>query len=210
MKFYDCSTAPSPQRVRIFIAEKGIDVPTVQVDLGQGEHLQPAYRKINPRGLTPALEMDDGGFIHESMAICRYLESKYPTTNLMGQTPEEIAVVEMWTREIETDGLMSIAESFRNRARGLAGHAIPGVIEEVPQIPELVERGRGSATRFYKRLNEHLEGRDFIARDSFSIADIAAAVMLGFSRVIKLTIPEDHTHLQRWYDAISQRPSVSA
>ena len=117
MLFYDCETAPSPRRVRLFIAEKGIDIPVRQVDLRSGEHLQPEFREKNPDCTVPALELDDGSVIGESLAICAYLEEKYPDPPLMGTTPEERARVLMWNARIEQQGLAAVAESFRNRSK---------------------------------------------------------------------------------------------
>ena len=141
MKFYDCATAPSPRRVRIFLAEKGIGVPTVQVDLRNGEHLQPAFRKINPDCTVPALELDNGTVINDAIAICHYFEELHPEPPLIGRTPEERAVTIAWNRRIERDGFYAVMEAFRNSTPGLKGRAIPGP-DDYEQIPALAERGR--------------------------------------------------------------------
>ena len=141
MKFYDCATAPSTRRVRIFFAEKGISVPTVQVDFRNGEQFSPAFRVINPDCTVPVLELDNGTRIADIVAICRYFEELYPEPRLMGRTAEEKAVIEAWQRRIERDGFYAAMEVFRNSTPGLKGRALPGS-EDYDQIPALAERGR--------------------------------------------------------------------
>ena len=153
MKFYDCSTAPSPRRVRIFIAEKGLAIPTVQVDLRNGEHLTESFRILNPWCTVPVLELDDGTAISEAVAVCRYLEDAHPEPPLMGVDARDRAMVAMWEHRFEIDGFLAVTEAFRNQARGLAGRALtgPGSVE---QIPELVTRGRARVERFFAALDE--------------------------------------------------------
>jgi glutathione S-transferase len=147
MKFYDCTTAPSPRRVRIFLAEKGISVPTVQVDLRNGEQFSPAFRAINPDCTVPVLELDNGTRIADIVAICRYFEELYPKPRLMGRTAEEKAVIEAWQRRVERDGFYAAMEAFRNSTPGLKGRALPGS-ESYDQIPALAERGRARIQHF--------------------------------------------------------------
>lgn len=207
MLFYDCATAPSPRRVRIFIAEKGLDIPVREVDLKSGEHLQPEFRAKNPDCTVPALELDDGTVIGESLAICSYLEETHPEPPLMGRTPVERAEVLMWNARIEQQGMAGVAESFRNHSRGFAGHALTGT-ERFDQIPDLVPRGRRRAELFMDRLDRHLEGRDFIVGDTITMADITALVTVDFAGWIKLPVPEGCKHLARWHAAMSARPSA--
>ncbi len=141
MKLYDCTTAPSPQRVRIFLAEKGVAVSLVQVNLREAEQLGNAFRKINPDCTVPVLELDDGTRITEIFAICLYLETQYPEPVLMGRDALEQALVSMWNSKIEQNGLAALTETLRNRARGMEDRALPGPLN-LAQIPELVERGR--------------------------------------------------------------------
>ncbi len=209
MKFYDCKTAPSPRRVRIFLAEKGIDVETVQIDLGAGEQFSEAFQRINPDCVVPVLQLADGTCISEVVAICDYLESVQPEPPLMGRTPVERAAVLMWNAKAEQLGLWAVAEAFRNSAKGLANHAITGT-EPFPQIGELAERGRHRVRSFFGRLDAELSTRDFLAGDFFSMADITALVVVDFARWIKLSVPEDAAHLGRWYKAVSGRPSAAA
>lgn len=209
MKFYDCKTAPSPRRVRIFLAEKGIEVDTVQVDLANGEQYGEAYRSINRDCVVPALQLDDGSVITEVLAICQYFEELHPEPPLMGRDIEERARVTMWNSKIEQQGLLPMADAFRNAAKGLKGRAVTGP-DPYEQIPELAERGHQRVARFFRRLNEHLADRQWMAGDAFSLADISAMVLVDFARWIKLDIPDDANHLARWYGEASTRPSATA
>ena len=139
MKFYDCVTAPSPRRVRIFLAEKGLSVPTVQVDLRNGEQFTPTFRALNPDCTVPVLELDSGEAITDIIAICRYFEELHPDPHLMGRSAEERAVIESWLRRIEWDGIYAAQEAFRNATPGLKGRALPGPVS-LEQIPALAER----------------------------------------------------------------------
>lgn len=209
MKFYDCKTAPSPRRVRIFLAEKGIDVDTVQVDLKSGEQYGEAFRRINPDCVVPALELDDGNCISEVMAICQYFEELQPEPPLMGRGIEERAQVTMWNAKIDQQGMLPMADAFRNAAKGLKGRAVTGP-DPYEQIPELAERGRQRVLQFFRRLDQQLAEHPFVAGDEFSIADISAMVLVDFARWIKLDVPDDATHLARWYAEVSARPSAAA
>lgn len=209
MKFYDCKTAPSPRRVRIFLAEKGIEVDTVQVDLASGEQHGEAFRRINPDCVVPALELDDGSCISEVLAICQYFEELKPEPPLMGRNTEERARVTMWNAKIEQQGLLPMADAFRNAAKGLTGRAVTGP-DAYEQIPELAERGRQRVARFLRRLDERLADHAFIAGTEFSMADISAMVLMDFARWIKMDIPADAANLARWYGEVSARPSAAA
>jgi len=207
LKFYDCKTAPSPRRVRVFIAEKGIDIETVQVDLGSGEQFSEAFRRINPDCVVPVLELDDGTILTEVVAICDYLESLYPEPPLMGKTPLERASVLMWNAKVEQLGLWAMAEAFRNSVKGLSNQAVTGP-DSYPQIPELAERGRQRVARFFERLDDELAERDFLAGSFYSMADISALVVVDFAAWIKIAVPEEAVNLKRWYGAVASRPSA--
>ena len=209
MKFYDCQTAPSPQRARIFIAEKGIEVETIEIDLGKQEQLSEAFRKINPRCTVPALELDDGTCLTENAAIAAYLEALVPEPPLLGRTPAEIGVVANWNARIELEGLAPVADAFRNRTKGMVGRAITGPTN-YEQIPELAERGRARGVEFFDMLNARLGESEYIAGDAFSVADISGFVLCNFAKWVKLGITDAHTNSQRWYEQVSQRPSMSA
>lgn len=209
MKFYDCKTAPSPRRVRIFIAEKGIDIDTVQIDLAHGEQFGESFRKVNPDCVVPALELDDGSCISEVLAICQYLEERYPDPSLMGRSPEERARVSMWNAKVEQQGLAPLADAFRNSAKGLAEHAVTGP-ESYAQIPELAERGRKRTEQFFRRLDSQLADSRHIAGDGYSIADISAMVFVDFARWVKISPPDGAANVARWYAQVSARPSAAA
>jgi len=209
LKLYDCTTAPSPRRVRIFLAEKGVEIPMVQVNLREGEQLGDAFRKINPECTVPVLELDDGTTISEIFAICQYLESQYPEPALMGQNPLERAMVSMWNTKIEQNGIAAVAETLRNRAEGMRDRALPGPLN-LAQIPQLVERGRTRVEAFLNRMDEQLDGNRFITEDQFTMADITAFVTVEFAQRLKIPITESQKNLQRWYNDVSGRPSATA
>ena len=209
MKLYDCATAPSPRRVRIFAAEKGIELDKVEVDLGSGQQFAPEFRALNPDCVVPVLALDDGTTISEVLAICQYLEELHPDRALFGRTAEQRAISTMWNNKIEQHGLMHMRDAFRNSAKGLRGHAITGP-HGVDQIPELAERGRQCVVAFFDRLEQQLEGRAFITGDEYSIADITGLVLIDFARWIKLDIPEEAENLRRWHADVSARPSAKA
>ncbi len=209
MKLYDFATAPSPRRVRIFLAEKGVDVPRVPVDLRAGEQFQPPFRGHNPLCTVPYLELDDGSGIGEVVAICRYLEEMYPQPALFGTDAKSRGLIAMWDHRVEVEGMMAVAEALRNAAPFFKGHALPGP-HGFEQIPELANRGRARVQIFFDMLNERLLHHEFVAGDTFSIADITALVAVEFARVVKAAVPDEHTSLKRWHAAISARPSAQA
>lgn len=209
MKFYDCNTAPSPRRVRIFLAEKGIEVPTVQVDLRNNEQLSDAFRAINPDLTVPVLELDDGRKLTDMVAICLYFEETHRERPLFGRDAYEKALVVEWQRRAERDGFYAAMEGFRNWARGMKGRALTGPVN-YEQIPELAERGRTRVGHFLRTLDRHLADREFLAGAYYSIADITAFVTVDFAKLLKMTIPEDAAHLRRWYDGMAARPSAAA
>jgi glutathione S-transferase len=209
MKFYDCTTAPSPRRVRIFAAEKGIALPTVQVDLRNGEQFTPAFRAINPDCTVPALVLDDGTVIADAVAICGYLEEIHPDPPLIGSTAEERATVTALNRQIERDGFFAAMDAFRNTAKGLKGRALPGP-HDYEQIPELAERGRVRVENFFRAMDARLAGREFVAGDRYTIADISTQVLIDLAGRAKLNVPDDCANLRRWHAAVSARPSAKA
>ena len=203
MKLYDSKMAPNPRRTRIFLAEKGIDVPTEQVDMMKMEHRTPEYTAINPLQRMPALVLDDGTVITESLAICRYFEVLQPEPPLFGVGPKESALVEMWSRRVENNFFATVAAVFR--------HLHPAMKElEVPQVPAWAEANRPRVTAFLELLDGELARREFIAGDRFSIADITALCTVDFMKPARLTVPEGAAHVKRWHAAVSARPSAKA
>ncbi|HZD26071.1 MAG TPA: glutathione S-transferase [Alphaproteobacteria bacterium] len=204
MKLYDFARAPNPRRVRIFLAEKDIKVPTVQVDIAKREHKKDEFRAVNPLMRLPVLELDDGTCIAESVAICRYFEETDPEPPLFGRDPKEKALVEMWNRRMELNLLAHIAAAFR--------HTHPDFKDLEEQVPEWGEVNRRAAERQFVWFNDVLADRKFVAGDSYTIADITALCATDFAKVVKLRPMEDEglPHLRRWYQVVSSRPSAKA
>lgn len=205
---YDCATAPSPRRARILLAEKGIAHATVQVDLRTQEQLSDAFRAINPQCTVPALRTEEGDVFTDNAAITAYLEARYPQPPLLGTTPTEKADIASWHWRVEFEGLLAIAEALRNSAPAMANRALPGPVDYA-QIPELAQRGLSRVQQFFDMLDKHLEGRDYIAADQFSIVDITAVVAIDFARVVRIKPGEQHVNLLRWREAMANRPSFS-
>ena len=211
MKLYDSKLAPNPRRVRMFMAEKGIECETAQVDIIQGENLSDDFLAINPRGVLPTLVLDDGTVLDESVAICRYLEEIQPQPPLMGTDPVSKAHIEARQRHMEFDGLMGAAEAFRNSFPGFANRGLPGNAGAVDAVPELVERGKNTVQRFYERLDQTLAQSEFVAGDAFTIADITALCTVDFAAgAARVPIPDDCENLKRWHAAVSARTSAAA
>ncbi len=203
MKFYNSNFAPNPRRVRVFLSEKGLSIPRVDVDLAKLEHKTPGYSAVNPFQLIPALELDDGTVIGESIAICRYIEELHPEPNLFGANALERATVEMWQRRVEWHLLLPIAQVFR--------HTHPHMAQlEDPQIADWAAANRPRVLRSMMIFNDILCDRPFVAGDRFSVADITGLVALDFTRSARIAIPPELTNLTRWHDALRSRPSASA
>lgn len=209
MKLYDFTIAPNPRRVRIFLAEKGVEIPTVQVDLMQGAQFSPDFSKKGPLNDVPVLELDNGVCISQVNAICRYIEAKYPQNPLYGSTAEEIGLIEMWNHIAFMNGIGAVAESFRNGAEMFKDRALVGP-HAYAQIPALVGRGNQRTLDFFADTNQHLANHQFMAGDNYSVADITALVAVDFAQWIKLEVPVEHEHLKRWYAEVSKRPSAQA
>jgi glutathione S-transferase len=205
---YDCSTAPSPRRARIVLAEKGIAHETVQIDLRQREQLGEVFRRVNPQCTVPALQTDDGPVLTDNAAITAWAEAAFPQPPLLGITPHEKAEIASWNWRIEFEGLLAVAEALRNSAPSMANRALTGPVD-YPQIPALAERGLARLQQFFVTLNDRLANRDFVATERFSVADITAVVAVDFARVVKLRPGDDHPHLLRWRSAMAERPSMS-
>jgi glutathione S-transferase len=209
LKLYHSVTSPNSRRVRIFLAEKGLTVPLVPVDLAKGEQHSDAYRAINPRRVVPTLVLQDGTAIGEVLAIWRYLEEAYPTPPLLGSTPKDKALVTMWERRAELEGFAAVMEGVRNASERLRGRAIAGP-DDYDQIPALVERSRLRVKNFYADLDARLAALPFVAGDHFSAADITGLVTVDFAtKAMSLPMPDEHNALRRWFETVSSRPSAA-
>lgn len=202
MLLYDDVIAPTPRRVRMFLAEKGVDIPRRLVTIGKGEHLSPDYRTRVPSGRVPALELEDGTIISESVAICRYLEELYPEPNLMGRDAKERALIEMWQRRMEFELLLPMAGVFR--------HTHPKMAALECQVPAYAEAQKPQAEKRLSQLDHDLGLTAFIAGDRFTIADITAFTTLTFfPRLCAITL-DAMPNIQRWLANIADRPSAQA
>ncbi len=202
MKLYNSTMAPNPRRVRVFLAEKGIDVPLEEVDIGKAVNREPPFLAKNPMGTVPVLELDDGTCIAESVAICRYFEGEQPEPPLFGVGAKQQAIVEMWNRRLELEVMSNIAGSFRMTHDFFKGR--------IPQVPEWGEVCKKTVVERLIWLDEELAKNEFIAGERFSIADITAMVGIDFGRVTGITIADDQKNLKRWHEAVSSRPSAKA
>jgi glutathione S-transferase len=202
VKLYDYKMAPNPRRVRIFLAEKGIAVPTVQLDITKAENRTPPFLAKNPLGGVPYLELDDGTVIAESVAICRYFEAMHPKPPLMGTDARDQALVEMWQRRMELEVFRNVAGCFQNTHDFFKGR-----IEQVPAYGEVCRR---TALKRLEWLDGELAGRPFVAGEGYTIADITALVAIDFGRVVGIRVAPEQKSLARWHEAVSARPSAQA
>lgn len=203
MKLYDGGRAPNPRRVRVFLAEKGIEVPLVPVDMGALGHKAPEIEALNPLMRLPVLVLDDGTVLTESVAICRYFEELQPAPPLFGTGALGRARVEMWQRRMELNLMMPVAQAFR--------HIHPAMKEwEIPQIPEWGEANKAKALEFLTIFDRELGDRRFVAGDEFSIADISGMIAIDFMKPARLAVPEACTNVLRWYKSVKARPSADA
>jgi len=203
MKLYDSRQAPNPRRTRIFLAEKDITVPTEQVDITAKQHKTPEYAAINPLQRMPALVLDDGTVITESIAICRYFELLQPEPPLFGVGAKEIALVEMWNRRVELGLFFPVAQVFR--------HTHPAMKElEVPQVPDWAEANRPRILEFLRVLDSELKNTRFIAGDRYTVADITALCAVDFMKPARVALPDELANVKRWHADVSARPSAKA
>ena len=209
MKFYDCKTAPSPRRARIFIAEKNIPVEHIEVDLRNAEHMSDAFRAINPYCTVPVLELDDGTRLTTTAGIWQYLEAAYPEPALMGKTAEQKGIIADLQWRIETGGFMAMSEYLRNSAPAMKGRALTGTVN-YEQIPELAVRGQDRLTHFFNDIDELVGTKPYVAGETFSVADIDLLVVVDFAKWRKITLPETAVNAWRWYETVSARPSTQS
>lgn len=206
--FYDFNRAPSPRRARIVLAEKGIAHDVVEIDLATGEQRGEAFARINPGMTVPALALEDGTVLTDNAGIAAWAEAVQPDPPLLGTTPVEKATVASWNSRIEGECFMAIAEVLRNTSKGMVGRALPGP-HDYAQIPELAERGRARLGHFLDRFEAHMQGREFVALDSFSLPDISAGVALDFAGWVKVDVNAGRPAIAAWRARMAARPSFA-
>ncbi|SPP92885.1 glutathione S-transferase family protein [Bradyrhizobium vignae] len=207
MKLYDFGPATSAQRVRVFLAEKRIELPTEQLNVREGAQFTPALSEMNPFHCVPFLKLDDGTVIAESVSICRYLEEIHPHPSLFGRTATERAVVDMWQRRFELDGFIPTLHAIRNSMPIFAGRVVPGTRNDLPQLPELVTRGREMMEIFLGRVDPHMAKNEFVAGPYFSIADITGFFAIRSAATLKMDIGARYPSVAAWFAKVSARPS---
>lgn len=210
MKLYEWGAAPNPRRVRIFLAEKGIEVPTEDVGVPNSGDLKPEFLAAHPHRRVPLLELDDGTCIGEAMAICRYFEALHPDPPLMGRDPREIAIIDMWERIAEFEGLHAVSEHFRNSRRTFVDRALAGYSQALGQIPDLIARGEARAMMYFHKIDAQLAHNEYVAGDNYSTADITTLCTVDFAKFCKLSVPDKCANLMRWHETVSSRPSAKA
>jgi len=209
MRLFDFNRAPNPRRARMFIAEKGLEIPRVTVNLYRKQQLSPEFLAINPDGTLPVLETDDGQYLTETVAIAHYLEQLHPEPNLMGSTPLAAAQVLRWNSIVEQQGMMAIAETLRNWSPGFANHVFPGPVE-YPQLPALVERGARRTEQFFDRIEQQLQTSRWLAGDHYTFADITLLAITDFAAWVEIRPQGTRPGVARWHAEASARPSASA
>lgn len=209
MRLFNFDRAPNPRRVRIFLAEKRLDIPRVNVNLFRMEQLSPEFLAINPGGTVPVLETDDGTYLAESVAICRYLESLQPEPALFGADPRQEALTLMWANIVENDGLAAVTEVLRNLSPGFRNHVLPGPVP-YPQIPALIARGQQRTEQFFDRIEQQLLKHVNLAGGDYSFADISLLVTVDFAGWVDIDPTPGRPALKRWYERVAARPASQA
>lgn len=208
MKLYDFAPAANGQRVRVFLAEKGLTVPSVELNVRDGQQFKEPFTTLNPFHCVPFLELDDGTVISESVSICRYLEELNPMPSLFGRNAAERATIDMWNRRVEIDGFMPILHAVRNHLPNFEGRVIPGTRTDLVQLPTVVERGKDMLDILLSRLEPQLGKSEFIAGPTVSIADITGYFMINMANRLEMDIAGRYSHIARWHKAFSARPSA--
>ena len=207
MKIYDWHNAPNPRRLHIYLAEKGLNIPLVELG-GEDLKLKSEYTAKYPHSMVPMLELDDGTLIGEAMAICRYFEELYPDPPLMGADAKDKAIVEMWEKRANEEGMLAASELFRNTHPAFADRGLPGSAEPIRQLPDLVARAKERLNRFYRKFDAQLANNEFVAGQRYTIADITALCAVDFGKWTEFNIPADCNNVRRWYEMVSARPSA--
>ena len=207
MKLYDFELAPNAQRVRVFLAEKGLEVPTEQLNVRDDDQFVEPFTSMNPFHCVPFLELDDGTVIAESMSICRYLEELNPEPPLFGRTAEERAVIDMWLRRFELDAFIPMLHAVRNHVPMFAGRVVPGTRTDLPQLPVMVTRGKEMMEVFLTRVEPHMAQNEFIAGPDFTIADITGYFTVRMTNALEMDLTTSYPAVTAWFAKVSQRPA---
>ena len=207
MKLYDFGPAANAQRVRVYLAEKGLEVPTEQLNVRENAQFAEPFTTMNPFHCVPFLELDDGTVIAESMSICRYLEELHPEPALFGRTPGERGVIDMWLRRFELDGFIPLLHAMRNHVPTFAGRVVPGTRTDLPQLPEMVSRGKEMMEIFLGRIEPHMARNDFVAGPAFSVADITGFFTLRLAVAVEMDVASSWPAVAAWVARVSARPA---
>ena len=207
MKLYDFEPAPNAQRVRVFLAEKGLEIPTEQLNVREDAQFKEPFTTMNPFHCVPFLELDDGTVIAESMSICRYLEEIHPEPALFGRSPEQRAIIDMWMRRFELDGFIPALHALRNHVPFFADRVIPGTRTDLPQLEQMVTRGKEMADVFFARAEPHMAQHPFVAGAEFTAADITAYFTLRLAKALEMDIAGPYPAIEKWFEKISARPA---
>jgi len=207
MKLYDFELAPNAQRVRVFLAEKGLEVPTQQLNVRDDDQFVEPFTSMNPFHCVPFLELDDGKVIAESMSICRYLEELHPEPPLFGRTAEERAVIDMWLRRFELDAFIPMLHAVRNHVPMFAGRVVPGTRTDLPQLPVMVTRGKEMIEVFLTRVEPHMAQNEFIAGPDFTIADITGFFTVRMTNALEMDLTTSYPAVTAWFAKVSARPA---
>lgn len=207
MKLYDFGPAANAQRVRVFLAEKGLEVPIQQLNVRENQQFAEPFTSMNPFHCVPFLELDNGTVIAESLSICRYLEELHPEPALFGRTAEERAVIDMWLRRFELDGFIPMLHAVRNHVPTFAGRVVPGTRTDLPQLPAMVTRGKEMMEIFLRRVEPHMAKSDFVAGPRFTIADITAFFTVRLTKPLEMDISSSFPAVSAWYAKVCARPA---
>ncbi len=210
MKLYDFGPAANSKRVRMFLSEKQLKIPVIELNVRDDAQFKEPYTTMNPFHCVPFLELDNGTVIAESISICRYLEELHPEPSLFGRDPVERAIIDMWNRRVELDGFMPILHATRNSVPLFAGRVVPGTRTDLPQLPVMVERGKEMLDIFLARLEPQLAKNDFVAGAKVSIADITCYFVINMANRFEMDVASRYPGIQRWHTMFSARPSTEA
>ena len=210
MKLYDFGPAANSKRVRMFITEKGIEVPVVELNVRDDAQFKEPFNSMNPFHCVPFLELDDGTVIAESISVCRYLEELHPEPSFFGRTAEERAIIDMWNRRVELDGFMPALHATRNNVPLFKGRVVPGTRTDLEQLPTMVQRGKEMLDIFLSRLDPQLAVNEFVAGSAISIADITCFFVINMANSLEIETESTYPNISRWHNEFSARPSTAS